>query len=1189
MDCAGTADLKLQFSDKFDVSVNALVVPQLSASIILGMDVIDDLAIRKNSNFVHLNGHRLKLSSPFEDQRVMYVKNATVLEPMADSIIQINNVFTKTQNSENLLLAIDPLLRQRGTDNFTVTPGLYKNEKNINVLVTNRTSKRIYLGRRRPLCLAQQIEMAKCNGVTVLPNKLEETEMIEKFQKDRAKKAEEKTFEPKIGSFGDLDENQKKNLDNLVQTNRLAFSMDPSDLGRLGHFAFTLPMHDETETAHQPPRPIPIHIKPKVDAEINSWKELGIIGPTQSGFNIPLIILKKPDGTIRVSLDARELNTKLQKDRFPLPHMTTIFTKIGEKLTSGEECWISVFDFHRGYWQIRVDPKDSHKLAFSYDGEHLCANRMLYGTTTSPSCFSRIMMELFGKNDSFLLYLDDLIIIDSSFDDHLQSLKFLFTTCQKYGLLLSAKKAHLCKRTINFLGHKISKDGIAPMDKHKKAVTDFPRPSDKQSLKRFLGMVNYNLKFVKDASITLKPLHSICSTRQDFVWGTDQENAFTKIKDDLVNAPGICHRNPKLEIVLVSDASKDGVGATLYQINGSKWEVIGYFSKALSRADQRRPMRVKELLGLVYAIRSFEYYLINATFTAISDHKSLLYLYREHLRTKLDAKLTNIFFYLQNFDFKIKHAAGSSDVMASADCLSRIPGSTLEEMEEIINQNDIPDRIFTTLHFPEKSGKEKEPMRYYLRSLAKQSRNEIEETNEVTNEPEIDDTSEKAILKFEDYNLTHSEMLKQQENSSFVQNMKKKLEIRTKSSTKKYELNDGLLYNISKSSKRIILPENIGIEFLKYLHVSYGHCGSKQLSKLASTHVFIPNLHENIAIICRQCVDCLRNKSQKGLRPSLIPKRSFESVPWTKTGVDLFDLGKTDCNNKRYLVTMVDHLTGFVEGVPISNKTDKLVGKAMLEMILRHGITGRIVTDNGREFGENFKEVLDKFRIIHVRTAAYQSRSNGKCERIHREIVAKLKLLDTNRQKWSQNWPFVQFMPNNLPKTSLDGLSAAEALYGRALFVPFEIISPVENATEPYIKALNSYLNEIHPALMNFQYNKYAKLLEKDTGNAPTLKIGSTALVWKPDIAEGKLSKSWAGPYTVIKRLSKDTYVLKDKKTQRTYRRSIRHLRPIRSTESDLEAEDENQINESEQKLIGEDEFQRQNDFSQLPQFNCVE
>ena len=1182
----GTVNLNLDFGSNLKMSTNALVVEHLSTPVIIGLDVIESLVITKNSSFVMLNNCKLKLCDPLDNSCVAYINKTVVLEPNCDTAVSIKNKFINSKPPGHNTIVIDGLAKQKSNHAITIIPGIYQNDESVNIMVTNRSNKRIRLKKRLPICTIESIKLDQCNGVRVLTDEVGENEMIRKFQDAREIKAEKTNFHPEIGSFGDIDAGQKAKFEKLVQDNRLAFSMGSNDLGRLGHFAFTLPMLDERETSHQPPRAIPVHLREKVKDEITTWKELGIIEPSQSGFNIPLIILKKKDDSIRISLDARDLNTKLQQDRYPLAHMSTVFTKIGEKLSTGKECWISVFDFHRGYWQIRVAPEDTHKLSFSHDGQHYKATRMLYGTSTSPACFSRVAMKLFGDNDSYIIYLDDFLIIDSSEAEHEASLKNFFQKCQAHGILLSPKKSQICMSSITFLGHKITRNGLLPLDKHQKAIAEFPRPSNKQALKRYLGMLNFNLRFIKNASITLKPLYTSCSTKTDFNWGPEQESAFVKIKKELLGATGLYHRNPALPLVLVTDASMTGVGATLYQINDQEYEVIAYFSRALSNADCRRSMRIKELLAVVYAIRSMEYYLLNVEFRVITDHKSLLFLYREHLRTALDAKLTNIWYYLQNFSFHIVHAAGASDIMKSADCLSRIPSSSLAEMEEILNQNEIPDRIFSLLHLPEKSESNTPKMKVFLRALALGNEKVPDQDDNFDKNSGQD--NEQVILRFEDYNLTKSEMLIRQEKCPIISNIRKKLELKSKTAIKKYVFKNELIYKNDKEKLRVVIPQCVSDEFLQYVHVSYGHCGTFQLMKIVNRYVNIPNVGEKANRVCRSCVDCLRNKSQKTLRPSLIKKRSFEDTPWHKTSVDLFDLGKSDYRGKRYLVTAVDHLTGFVEAVPISNKTDKLVSQAMLEMVLRHGITGVVTTDNGNEMGQLFQAVLQKFTIRHVRTAAYQSRSNGRVERIHREIVSKFKLLDTKRNRWSDNWLYVQYLINNLPKTNLDGLSASEALYGRSLHVPFETIDAVEGQSEPYVMALNKYLNDIHPALMQFQYEKYAKLIEKDHKGVPSLKIGSSSLVWKPDIKEGKLSKSWTGPFTVIRRISKDTYILRDSTTKRTYRRNIRHLRPIKSSETDKNEHPETaEISKSDQSDQLHDEFENRSYFFDLPHYQC--
>jgi len=279
----------------------------------------------------------------------------------------------------------------------------------------------------------------------------------------------------------------------------------------------------------------------------------------------------------------------------------------------------------------------------------------------------------------------------------------------------------------------------------------------------------------------------------------------------------------------------------------------------------------------------------------------------------------------------------------------------------------------------------------------------------------------------------------------------------------------------------------------------------------------------------------------------MIEKRHFPELPFTYSSVDLYDLGAPDSSGKRYLLTLICHLTSYVDGIPLASKTDRLVTQAMTELILRHGITGRVLSDNGREFGPLYKNLLQRFRIQSNRTSAYNSRSNGKLERQHREITARLKILNARRKEWSSLWPFVRFNINNLPRVNLDGLSACEALFGRSMYAPLADIrhTAPEPNPESFVKALNIYLTELHPALMKFNYERYEKALAKDKGKPIKLKPGSRVLMYKPDIREGKLSRTWAGPFVIVKHYSPTSYVIKDPQSGVTYTRHLRLLRPI--------------------------------------------
>ena len=128
--------------------------------------------------------------------------------------------------------------------------------------------------------------------------------------------------------------------------------------------------------------------------------------------------------------------------------------------------------------------------------------------------------------------------------------------------------------------------------------------------------------------------------------------------------------------------------------------MIGYFSKMLNPAESRMGSRHREILALSLAIKHFDYHLIGNTFSCLVDHKSMLYMFREHYKSALSIKMVNCMVYLLQFDFKLIHTAGNSVEMASADYLSRLPSSTLTELDNQSKQTEIPDRIFQIAVLP---------------------------------------------------------------------------------------------------------------------------------------------------------------------------------------------------------------------------------------------------------------------------------------------------------------------------------------------------------------------------------------------------------------------------------------------------------------------------------------------------------
>ena len=116
---------------------------------------------------------------------------------------------------------------------------------------------------------------------------------------------------------------------------------------------------------------------------------------------------------------------------------------------------------------------------------------------------------------------------------------------------------------IQYLGHKITKDGVQLSESKVEAVTKAPSPRNVTGLKAFLGLINYYGKFLLNLSTTLAPLHKLLAKRAQWKWGNQQQQAFETVKTQLSSSKLLAHHNSEVQLVLCCDASPYGLGAVL--------------------------------------------------------------------------------------------------------------------------------------------------------------------------------------------------------------------------------------------------------------------------------------------------------------------------------------------------------------------------------------------------------------------------------------------------------------------------------------------------------------------------------------------------------------------------------------------------------------------------------------------------
>ena len=400
-------------------------------------------------------------------------------------------------------------------------------------------------------------------------------------------------------------------------------------------------------------------IRRVVEAELES----GRMRESTSPWGAMVLLARKKDGTLRFCVDYRMLNNVTLKNRYALPLADDCFDR------ARGACIFSKLDLHSGFWQIQLDPGSAAMTAFRTRFGHYEYTVLPMGLCNAPGTFMHVMNSVFRKQlDRFMLvFLDDIFIYSSSEAEHLVHLREVLTVLRANHLYLKPSKCEWMKTEVEFLGHRIGREGLS-VDPHKvDAVRDWPAPKDVSQMRSFLGLAGYYRRFIENYSKIALPLTELTKDEVAWCWGPAEVAAFEQLKQTLSHAPVLQLADPALPYVIHCDASGFAVGACLMQDHGEGLQPVSYISAKMKPAETRYAPHEQELLALVYACRSWRHYLHNGKpFTVLSDHQSLRFFTTQPLLSARQARWKDS---LAEFDFSIRYIEGPKNTVA--DALSR--------------------------------------------------------------------------------------------------------------------------------------------------------------------------------------------------------------------------------------------------------------------------------------------------------------------------------------------------------------------------------------------------------------------------------------------------------------------------------------------------------------------------------------
>jgi hypothetical protein len=312
----------------------------------------------------------------------------------------------------------------------------------------------------------------------------------------------------------------------------------------------------------------------------------GYIKPSKSPYGAPVFCVHKKDGTLRMCVDYRALNKATRKNRYPLPRIDDLFDCL-----SGANVF-SRIDLRSGYYQIRIAKGVEEKIACHtrYGSYELLV--MPFGLTNAPATFCTLMNDIFREwlDDFVIVYIDDILIYSNSLEEHAEHLRKVFQRLRENKLYAKLEKCEFGVTEVDFLGHRITQEGLK-MDDHKvKAILDWGPPKSVPALRSFLGLASYYRKFIKNFAKIAAPLTNLLKKfAVTYEWEEACNEAFETLKGILVKAPVLKLPDFDKEFEIHFDASDFAIGGVLVQ----EGRPVAFESKKLSETKRRWPTHEK--------------------------------------------------------------------------------------------------------------------------------------------------------------------------------------------------------------------------------------------------------------------------------------------------------------------------------------------------------------------------------------------------------------------------------------------------------------------------------------------------------------------------------------------------------------------------------------------------------------------
>jgi len=420
--------------------------------------------------------------------------------------------------------------------------------------------------------------------------------------------------------------------------------------------------------------------KREVNRQIADMEKIGVIEPSSSAhFNSPIFLVGKKDGSKRLVIDLRGVNSLIIPKLVQLPQIEEML----DEITSEKPKYITVSDVSSTFWQVQL--KDSSRDLTSFtapDGRRWRFTRCPFGLNNSPSALQNTLGLLFSDKPRFknlLVYMDDICIYSNTWKNHLEQLEQALQVLSESKISLSPRKTEVVAYEVEYLGHRICGESVRMTEKHIEAIGKIQAPKNVKGLQRLLGTVNYWHKLIPQFATKTYNMRKLLHKNVPFKWTPECEAELSYLKNCLVTDPILKPIDPNKDLIISTDASVYGLGYCVMQAGDSGMlHAVKYGSHATTPAQSNYSADDLEATALVYGLKSVEWLAQSRPTTIITDNSRVLHIKDWSPSNRQQKRLLT---YVMQFPLIILYIRGSKNLLP--DALSRLwQDSTIQERKQ---------------------------------------------------------------------------------------------------------------------------------------------------------------------------------------------------------------------------------------------------------------------------------------------------------------------------------------------------------------------------------------------------------------------------------------------------------------------------------------------------------------------------